>query len=79
MAVESFPLLGRYREAELIGVGGIGEVYRATDSLLGRLVALKVMGRGLAADVVVRRRFMREARGGATVRIPARRHGVRRR
>ena len=65
MAVGAMPLFGRYTEAELIGFGGIGAVYRATDSLLGRLVALKVLDRRFADDLVARKRFIRETLAAA--------------
>jgi len=42
--------LGRYEIVALHGVGGMGEVYRATDSRLGRTVAIKVLAPELAQD-----------------------------
>jgi eukaryotic-like serine/threonine-protein kinase len=53
-------LLGRYRIEALIGAGGMGEVYRARDTQLGRTVAVKVLGQQ-ASDMHVRERFEREA------------------
>ena len=41
---------GHYQIAALIGVGGMGEVYRATDTILKRDVALKVLPESLVAD-----------------------------
>jgi tetratricopeptide (TPR) repeat protein/predicted Ser/Thr protein kinase len=64
MAVEAMPLFGRYRDGELIGAGRIGTVYRATDSLLGRPVALKVLGQRDRDDAVARR-FVRETLAAA--------------
>src|SRR5262245_48281128 len=52
---------GRYRVEALLGVGGMGRVYKATQSALGRPVALKVLSPDLAADEQFRRRFDREA------------------
>jgi serine/threonine protein kinase len=54
--------LGPYRIQTLIGAGGMGEVYKATDSRLGRTVAIKVLLSHLALDPVRRQRFEREAR-----------------
>jgi formylglycine-generating enzyme required for sulfatase activity len=52
---------GRYSVAEELGVGGLGRVVRATDRVVGRVVALKTLkeGMGMAPDVV--ERFMAEA------------------
>jgi serine/threonine-protein kinase len=51
----------RYRGPHLIGRGGMGEIYRATDSTLGRAVAIKVLAERYADDEDIRNRFMREA------------------
>jgi serine/threonine protein kinase len=56
--------------AELIGVGGMGEVYRATDKKLGRDVALKVLPPSFVEDPVRRMRFEREARLLAALNHP---------
>jgi serine/threonine protein kinase len=53
--------LGRYRIAEKIGTGGMGEVYRAQDEHLGRDVAIKVISPGILADDLARKRFRKEA------------------
>ena len=59
-------LAGRYRLEELIGRGGMSTVYRATDTLLGRTVAVKVLLEGLAdEDPTYVARFEREARAAA--------------
>lgn len=54
-------VVGRYRVEAVLGVGGMGRVYRAVDSE-GQAVALKLVHSELAQDGVFRRRFEREAR-----------------
>src|SRR6202008_2801074 len=54
--------LGPYEIACAIGAGGMGEVYRARDSRLGRDVAIKVLTPQLSASADARQRFEREAR-----------------
>jgi serine/threonine protein kinase len=66
-------LASRYRIDAVIGRGGMGAVYRATDERLGREVAVKVIGAGAAdpADFArLRARFQREARVAASLRHP---------
>ena len=53
--------LGPYEILSLLGVGGMGEVYKARDTRLARIVALKVVSRRLASDPDFRARFDREA------------------
>jgi serine/threonine protein kinase/tetratricopeptide (TPR) repeat protein len=62
--------LGPYVVQSRIGAGGMGEVYRARDSRLGRMVAIKVMRYGLSADEPSRKRFVREARAIAALNHP---------
>ncbi|MEP6994702.1 MAG: hypothetical protein ABI968_09295, partial [Acidobacteriota bacterium] len=66
LASRRIELIGRslahYRITAAIGAGGMGEVYRATDSKLGRDVALKVLPAETAADPERLDRFQREAR-----------------
>src|SRR3954451_22546447 len=57
----------RYDSLELIARGGMAEVYRARDTSLGRLVAIKVLAAPFAADEEVRERFVREAQLAATL------------
>src|SRR5213082_1950618 len=54
--------LGPYEILSAIGAGGMGEVYKARDTRLDRIVAIKVLTEGLAADPQFRDRFEREAR-----------------
>jgi Tol biopolymer transport system component len=62
--------LGPYVIDALIGVGGMGEVYRAHDTRLGRTVAIKVLPAALTQDDTARQRFEREARATAALNHP---------
>jgi eukaryotic-like serine/threonine-protein kinase len=61
---------GRYRSVRRIDAGGMGEVWEADDTLLGRRVAIKVLAEELAGDRVAVRRFRREARATAKLDHP---------
>jgi eukaryotic-like serine/threonine-protein kinase len=65
MAVTTDVLPPRYRGARRVGRGGMGEIYRATDDVLGRAVAIKILAERYAEDESVRRRFTREALAAA--------------
>ena len=54
--------LGPYEIVAPLGAGGMGEVYRAKDTRLGRDVAIKVLPQHLSASPEVRARFEREAK-----------------
>ncbi len=58
-------LVGRYRVQSMIGSGGMAVVYRAEDTVLGRLVALKTLRDRYAEDPIYRIRFRQEARAMA--------------
>jgi len=60
-------LPSRYATPELIAYGGMGEVYRATDEVLGRTVAVKVLAERWATDPEFHARFLREARTAASL------------
>ncbi len=62
--------LAQFEVLAPIGAGGMGEVYRARDSRLGRDVALKVLPDHLAHDVEMRKRFEHEARAIAAISHP---------
>ena len=61
---------GRYELHEMLGRGGMGEVYRAFDTEQRRLVALKVLPDGVAGDPQLVERFRREAYAAAKLRNP---------
>lgn len=60
----------RYQITERIGIGGMAEVYRAQDNVLGRLVAVKVMLPQYAADPSFTQRFKQEAAAAANLQSP---------
>src|SRR5580765_2890195 len=62
--------LGPYEIVALLGAGGMGEVYRATDSRLRREVAIKVLPAGIAGDAARVRRFEQEALAAAGLNHP---------
>jgi serine/threonine protein kinase len=62
--------LGPYEVADLLGAGGMGEVYRALDTRLGRNVALKILSADFAREPERRLRFEREARIIAALNHP---------
>jgi predicted Ser/Thr protein kinase len=65
VAVKIAILPPRYRGPEQIGRGGMGDIYRATDSVLGRVVAIKILADRYAQDASIRKRFTREALSAA--------------
>ncbi len=70
MSLATGARIGPYEIRGPIGAGGMGEVYRAHDTRLGRDVALKVLSPALAADPDRRERFVREARAAAALNHP---------
>lgn len=60
--------LADYRVLQIVGQGGMGIVFRADDTRLSRVVALKVMQPRFASDVAMRQRFLREARAMAAIK-----------
>src|ERR687891_2378794 len=70
MALSAGIRLGPYEVLSPIGAGGMGEVYRARDTRLDRIVAVKVLAGALAADSESRQRFEHEARAIAALNDP---------
>jgi serine/threonine protein kinase len=70
LAVTPGTRLGVYEVTAQIGVGGMGEVYRATDTTLGRQVALKILPEAVASHPERIARFEREAKTLAALNHP---------
>lgn len=71
MAIPSGTKFGSYEVTAPIGAGGMGEVYKARDTRLDRIVAIKVLPTHLADRPELRERFEREARTEFAVRVSA--------
>lgn len=70
MTIASGTLLGSYEILSPLGAGGMGEVYRARDTRLDRVVAIKVLPGHLASNSELRQRFEREARAVSSLNHP---------
>ena len=70
MSLSAGMKLGPYEIVSSLGSGGMGEVYKARDTRLGRLVALKVLPAGFASDPDRKYRFEQEARAVAALNHP---------
>src|SRR3954454_9497930 len=62
--------LGKYQIVKLLGAGGMGAVYEAAHTEIGKRVAVKVLGPSIAAVPGARARFLREAQLTSKVRHP---------
>src|SRR6266852_3286439 len=62
--------LGPYEIVALLGAGGMGEVYRARDTRLGRTVAIKILQTGITSSDEMRQRFERKARAVSSLNHP---------
>jgi serine/threonine protein kinase len=69
-ATPSGRIVGHYRLLERIGAGGMGVVYKAEDTRLGRIVALKFLSSDLPHEGAARRRFLIEAKAAARLDHP---------
>ena len=70
MPERSITEIGKYKIIGLIGEGAMGVVYRATDSILDRLVAIKVMSESIARQQELRDRFLHEAQAAGSMQHP---------
>src|ERR1700761_9473424 len=70
MALTSGTKLGPYEIQSPLGAGGMGEVYRARDSRLGRTVAIKILPAHLSETCEAKERFEREARAISALNHP---------
>jgi serine/threonine protein kinase len=70
-AQSMFETLGHYKILDRVGAGGLGEVYRARDTRVGRTVAVRMVTTAITSDPALKQRFMREARACMALSHPS--------
>ena len=70
MALQGGTRLGPYEVLDALGAGGMGEVYRAKDTRLDRIVAVKVLPEQVAGREQLRERLSREAKAVSSLNHP---------
>src|SRR5437764_14704548 len=70
MASNTITKIGKYDVVEVLGKGGMGIVYKASDSRIGRQVAIKMMTGGFAENPDLLKRFYREAQSTGMLQHP---------
>src|SRR6476660_4294910 len=70
MSSESQQMFLHYRVIEKIGSGGMGEVFKAEDTRLGRTVALKILPESANDNLNAKRRFLKEAQAASALKHP---------
>ena len=70
MAQPTVNKIGKYEVVDVLGKGGMGVVYKATDPRIGRLVAIKMMTGGFAENPDLLKRFYREAQSTGMLQHP---------
>ncbi len=70
MALSVGTKLGPYEIQSPLGAGGMGEVYRARDTRLNRVVAIKILPAHLSKDATLRQRFENEAKAISSLNHP---------
>src|SRR5215467_3687409 len=70
MSLQAGTRLGPYKILSAVGAGGMGEVYKASDTRLNRTVAIKVLPEHFSTDAEMKQRFEREAQTIAALNHP---------
>jgi serine/threonine protein kinase len=76
MSLPEKTCLGPYEVLEQVGAGGMGEVYRARDTRLERIVAIKLISEELSINPIARERFQREVRAASALKSPPHLHNT---